>query len=511
MTARPSRILFACPQTVFDVSNGASMQVYSMLQEFSRRGIEAASFCGGVFDDPAGAARIPNLAEQIKENQGKAVLINKDSSANSENPITHWFFTGFHSTVWNEMTHEEETNFLNKYTEVLRTFKPDLVIGYGCDALCRSMWMEARSFGIPTAYIICNGNHHHYRFPLHDIVLCDSKATAKLYKDEDGLTVHPFGNVINPELVVAKQRNPQTVTFINPAFAKGVAVVARLILMANKERPDISFMVVETRKKFADALRALKKPGSEVGSAFQNQTFKNIALRDATYNVSEIYATTKVLLAPSLCYESWGRVATEATMNGIPVLASKSGGLPEAVGTGGITLEKPASNQGPDENWLVLPSEEECRPWADALYDLYDHTEKWTQGGGDTAAAPKTPRRIRSKRRGTGCSSFSSRFSKSRPETTTLRVWGPCVTTGIRSTGKTSGSLPAGNAPSVKSQPNSNFLPFAADTLPAALLLTPSLSKAGEAQRFAGFVSSVGSSGSAAVTISAAKTFALAA
>ena len=157
--------------------------------------------------------------------------------------------------------------------------------------------------------------------------------------------------------------------------------------MANKERPDISFMVVETRKKFADALRALKKPGSEVGSAFQNQTFKNIALRDATYNVSEIYATTKVLLAPSLWYESWGRVATEATMNGIPVLASKSGGLPEAVGTGGITLEKPASNQGPDENWLVLPSEEECRPWADALYDLYDHTEKWTRGGGHSGCA----------------------------------------------------------------------------------------------------------------------------
>ena len=55
-----------------------------------------------------------------------------------------------------------------------------------------------------------------------------------------------------------------------------MAIVARLILMANKERPDISFMVVESRKKFADALRALKKPGGEVGSAFQNQTFKNI-------------------------------------------------------------------------------------------------------------------------------------------------------------------------------------------------------------------------------------------
>ena len=32
------------------------MQIYSLLQEFSRRGIDTATFCGGVFDDPAGAA-----------------------------------------------------------------------------------------------------------------------------------------------------------------------------------------------------------------------------------------------------------------------------------------------------------------------------------------------------------------------------------------------------------------------------------------------------------------------
>ena len=35
----------------------------------------------------------------------------------------------------------------------------------------------------------------------------------------------------------------------------------------------------------------------------------------------------------------------------------------------------------------MLPSEEECRPWADALYDLYDHTEKWTRGGGHSGCA----------------------------------------------------------------------------------------------------------------------------
>lgn len=281
------------------------MQCYSMMQELARRGIQVASIGGGIFDNPSGVARIPNLAEQIAENEGKKLLVNKDYSAGGEHPITHWFFTGFHSTTWSEMTYDESNAFLNEYTQILRTFKPDLVIGYGCDPLCRSMWMEARLFGIPTVYVVCNGNHHHYRFPLHDLVITDSESTAKLYKDADGLTVHPIGNFINPELVVAKARNPQTVTFINPAFAKGVAVVARLILMANKERPDISFMIVETRQKFADALRALKKPGGETGSAFSNQTFHNIAIRESTFNVSEIYATTKVLLAPSLWYESW--------------------------------------------------------------------------------------------------------------------------------------------------------------------------------------------------------------
>lgn len=234
------------------------MQCYSMMQELARRGLQVASIGGGIFDNPSGVARIPNLAEQIAENEGKKLLVNKDYSAGGEIPMTHWFFTGFHSTAWSEMTYDESNAFLNEYTQILRTFKPDLVIGYGCDPLCRSMWMEARLFGIPTVYVVCNGNHHHYRFPLHDLVITDSKSTAKLYKDADGLTVHPVGNFINPELVVAKTCNPQTVTFINPAFAKGVAVVARLILMANKERPDIPFMIVETRQKFADALRALK-------------------------------------------------------------------------------------------------------------------------------------------------------------------------------------------------------------------------------------------------------------
>lgn len=369
---RAFRILFACPQTLFDVSNGATMQCYTMLQTLSKLNFQTASIGGGIFDNPSGQARIPNFKEQVSDKSKGEILVNVDSSANPDNPIRHYFFTGFKSTNWNDITSQEAGKFLFHYSKLLRAFKPDIVIGFGCDALCRSMWMEARLFGIPTAYIICNGNHQNYRFPLHDILLCDSEATSRFYKEKEGLTVHPMGNFINPKLVIAQNRSPQAITLINPCFAKGVAVAARLILMANKERPDIPFLIVETRQKLAEALKLLKKPGGKPGSAFGRQTFRNITIRPATYEVKDIYKLTGVLLAPSLWYESWGRVATEAVMNGIPVLASSSGGLPEAVAGGGIILDAPKECAGDRNNWLALPSEESCRPWADALYKLYD-------------------------------------------------------------------------------------------------------------------------------------------
>lgn len=370
--SRPYRILFASPQTLFDVSNGASMQCYTMMQTLAAMGLRVASLGGGIFDNPSGKNRIPNFEEQLEKNKKKEVLVNVDSSASPENPIVHHFFTGFSHSAWDQMTYQEMNRFLNVYTKLLRKFKPDLVMGYGCDPLCRAMWAEAKFFGIPTVYVVCNGNHRHFRFPMHDLVICDSHATADYYKRQEGLTVHPVANFINPKLVVALKRNPQAVTFINSDFAKGVAIVARLILMANRERPDIPFLIVETRRKLKDALKALKVPGGKPGSAFQQQSFRNIVIRPAQFDVKEIYRHTGVLLAPSLWYESWGRVATEAVMNGIPVLASKSGGLPEAVGTGGITLDTPKECSGKPADWLTLPSEESCRPWADALYRLYD-------------------------------------------------------------------------------------------------------------------------------------------
>lgn len=356
------------------------MQCYTLLQALSQLGIQTASIGGGIFDNPSGKERIPHFDDQLKAAPASQLRLNIDASANPQNPIRHYFFTGFKSTAWDDMTSGECQKFMLHYVKLLRRFKPDLVLGYGTDALCRAMWLEARLFGIPTGYMICNANHLHYRFPQHDVLFCDSHATADYYKAKEGLTVHSIGNFINPAIVIAKDRLPlttKTVTIINPSIQKGVAIAARVILMVNKTRPDIAFQIVESRQKFSDAARLLRAPGGKPGSAFAGEktTFRNIVFIPARYDVKSVYARTTVLFAPSLGFESWGRVASEAIMNGIPVLASKSGGLPEAVGTAGITLEAPAVCLGGPEAMSTLPSEEDCRPWVDALVKLVDEAD----------------------------------------------------------------------------------------------------------------------------------------
>jgi glycosyltransferase involved in cell wall biosynthesis len=52
----------------------------------------------------------------------------------------------------------------------------------------------------------------------------------------------------------------------------------------------------------------------------------------------DIYGETSVLVVPTTIDETFGRVVVEAQLNGIPVLASDRGALPDVVGGGGAVL-----------------------------------------------------------------------------------------------------------------------------------------------------------------------------
>lgn len=65
----------------------------------------------------------------------------------------------------------------------------------------------------------------------------------------------------------------------------------------------------------------------------------NVEVWEHQEDIRDVYKQTRILLMPSL-YESWGKVATEAMMSGIPVICTPTFGLKENCGENGIFVER---------------------------------------------------------------------------------------------------------------------------------------------------------------------------
>lgn len=65
----------------------------------------------------------------------------------------------------------------------------------------------------------------------------------------------------------------------------------------------------------------------------------NVKELEPTEKVSEIFAVTRILLVPSQYRDTLARVSIEAFANGIPVIASKTGGVQDHVGKAGLVVE----------------------------------------------------------------------------------------------------------------------------------------------------------------------------
>lgn len=171
--------------------------------------------------------------------------------------------------------------------------------------------------------------------------IANSQFTASRFRRRFGVTP-----VVFPPLFrrndYATEVTGSLVTFINPVAVKGVELALRIASLC----PNIPFAFVRGWPLSAREEMRLKREARRLG---------NVALRDRTSDMRSIYRDTRVLLVPSQWEaETWGRVVTEAQFSGIPVLASDRGGLPEAVGPGGI----------------VLPYDAPPSVWADALATL---------------------------------------------------------------------------------------------------------------------------------------------
>ena len=148
-----------------------------------------------------------------------------------------------------------------------------------------------------------------------DYPVVPSEFARRFYWDTLGMACQKLPLVVDPQRVQVAQRRPQYVTFVNPEPRKGVYVFARIAEELSRRRLDIPLLMVEGANK----AHFLPQLGINLSG------IKNLTVMPTTPDSRAFLAVTKLLLMPSLGDESFGLVAVEAMLNGIPVVASNRG------------------------------------------------------------------------------------------------------------------------------------------------------------------------------------------
>ncbi|MGD0299170.1 MAG: glycosyltransferase [Bryobacteraceae bacterium] len=254
------------------------------------------------------------------------------------------------------------------FDDELHSFRPDILLCYGGLSGDIARYKRAGRQGAKIVLALHNEGYLASAdfFRNIDAVLTPSQYLTKVYRTALGIDSTPLPIPMDLEDVVARSRDPIFTTMINPSPEKGLMFVARLAEEISLQRPDLAILFIESRGSAGRLVQAGMAAGFDV------RRHQNLMLSPPLSQPKEIYAATRVLLAPSLWNEPAGRVVAEALLNGIPPLVSQRGGLPEICQGAGFCLPIPPGIT-PKASRPVEP--ELVQPWIDLIARLEDDEE----------------------------------------------------------------------------------------------------------------------------------------
>lgn len=211
---------------------------------------------------------------------------------------------------------------------VIEREKPDLAVIASGEAV--RVAQAVRSTGVPILMHVVDvefQDHSGLFTDLGDVpCVANSRFTAEKHHRAFGVTP----TIIHPLILPERYRTTTTrenVTFINPWPNKGLHIATKIAHQC-PEIPFVFNLCWPLPEK--DRQRFIKTHLSGL---------PNVTLGEPQTDMRKVYGSSKILLAPSVWEEGYGRIVTEAQISGIPVVASTRGGLPEAVGPGGILFD----------------------------------------------------------------------------------------------------------------------------------------------------------------------------
>lgn len=352
-------IFFASLCCYLDDSNGAAVASRALVELLARKGFDVEVLSGLRFDVDREVDVDALLAEKGigKLDPTFSYSISHDRLIFHGVPITLHRTT---STRPREADERERAEFLALLEEAFERFRPDVLIGYGGDRLAREVFERARKRGIKTVFTLHNFHYlHPAPFEHVDAVIVPSHFAAQYYQDALGLECDVLPYPIDWNRAKVERVEPKFVVFLNPILEKGVFAFAKIADELGRTRPDIPFLVVESRGTEAD----LASCGLDL------RAHGNVHLMPATSDPKSFWRVARMCLLPSFWLENQPLTAVEAMLNGIPVIGSDRGGIPETFGNAGIVLPLPARLT---PNTRLLPDTEEVAPWVDTIVRLWD-------------------------------------------------------------------------------------------------------------------------------------------
>lgn len=154
-----------------------------------------------------------------------------------------------------------------------------------------------------------------------NLVVANSRFIANLVTKKCNVDPIIFYPSVDSKKYLIEFNLKEYVTIINLTNLKGADIFFKIA----KSLPTKKFLVVGGDRHLLNSLR--------------KSNFGNVTIIEKTSNMQDIYSKTRILLFPAKWPEPFGRVVIEAGVSGIPTIASNRGGLPEAVGTGGIVID----------------------------------------------------------------------------------------------------------------------------------------------------------------------------
>lgn len=355
------KLLFSSHHALVDPTNGASRSVRDIMSLMAHAGLGCSAFSGALLDvSPEDfrttirgclEARSMPYEEVRDEPSGGSILRFEDRGVAS----SVYLPTAPPKVIPDR---PEGEHLLRLAGELMDSVRPDVLLTYGGIWVSRKLIAMAKARGIAVAFRLTNFAYRHEDLFEGVHVLVPSQYTADYYARTLSLGSTVIPCPLDWSRLELPERDPRYLTFVSPCPEKGGFWAARIFAELSRTRPDIPVLVVEGRGSLAWFCHLVQRLGdaSRVG-----------AMR-TTEDPRAFYGVTRVLLVPSM-HEVSGRVAQEALILRIPVLASRRGGLPETLRGAGTVLEIPPEY---DERSTRIPSAEEVQPWLDALLALWD-------------------------------------------------------------------------------------------------------------------------------------------